>query len=322
MPFLNRKRRVSRWFFATDIHGSDRCYRKFLAAAAVYKADVLVLGGDVAGKGIVPLVETGTGHTATFQGRTEQVVAADELEVLERRINFNGLYPYRCTAAQADALGDAQTRAGVFDDLIASQVRSWAQLTEERLDDRVRCIVTPGNDDPRVVDAELATAARLESPEAEVVEVGPVLLASLGNTTPTPWHTDREYAEDELAAQIDSILRSHVDAARPFVFNFHCPPLDSGLDSAPALDEELRPVVANGQVVHCSAGSLAVREAIERHAPTVGLHGHIHESQGRVTIGRSRCFNPGSDYSSGVLKGVIVDFDAGGSCLSYLFTTG
>ena len=43
-------------FFATDIHGSEVCWRKFLNAAAFYKADLVVLGGDVTGKAMVPIV--------------------------------------------------------------------------------------------------------------------------------------------------------------------------------------------------------------------------------------------------------------------------
>ena len=43
-------------FFATDIHGSEICWRKFLNSAAFYKADMVILGGDVTGKVMVPIV--------------------------------------------------------------------------------------------------------------------------------------------------------------------------------------------------------------------------------------------------------------------------
>jgi Icc-related predicted phosphoesterase len=49
------KKRALRIFFATDVHGSDRCFRKFIAAAETYDADALILGGDIAGKGLVPI---------------------------------------------------------------------------------------------------------------------------------------------------------------------------------------------------------------------------------------------------------------------------
>jgi hypothetical protein len=55
------KQRALRIYFATDVHGSEVCFRKFLAAAKVYEADVIILGGDFAGKAIVPvLTQDGT----------------------------------------------------------------------------------------------------------------------------------------------------------------------------------------------------------------------------------------------------------------------
>jgi Icc-related predicted phosphoesterase len=317
----SRRRRTQRWFFATDVHGSDRCYRKFLAAARVYEADVLLLGGDVAGKGIVPIVRQDGLFTCTFQG--DGVSLSEEaLSELTDRIRFNGLYPYVCDEAEKEALHDEAHRDAVFGDLIAEQLKEWVALTEGRLDEGVRCIITPGNDDPGVVDEVLMSAKRIECPERKVVEVGPAQLASLGNTNRTPWATDREYGEEELAAQIDAMLEGLEPTRGACVFNFHCPPYDSGLDTAAKLDESLRPVVRGGNVVEMPVGSTAVRESIVRYQPAVALHGHIHEARGIVRIGKSQCLNPGSDYSSGVLKGALVDLDADGQYMTHMFTTG
>jgi len=61
-------------FFATDIHGSEICWRKFLNSAAFYKADMVILGGDVTGKIMVPIVATGPGHwEVTFAGQKVQL---------------------------------------------------------------------------------------------------------------------------------------------------------------------------------------------------------------------------------------------------------
>src|SRR3954467_5818143 len=93
------KKRALRMFFATDIHGSDRCFRKFLAAAKVYEANVLVLGGDVAGKAMIPLLPQGDDEYAfSFHG-ARQVVRGDELEAVHAQLNFNGFYP-RVTAPE------------------------------------------------------------------------------------------------------------------------------------------------------------------------------------------------------------------------------
>jgi Icc-related predicted phosphoesterase len=316
-----KRKRAQRWFFATDVHGSDRCYRKFLAAAKVYEADVLLLGGDVAGKGIVPLVEREDGrYDVVFQG-AEETTDARQLDAMTDRIAFNGLYPYRCSRAELKRLHDETHRDELFRLLIAEQLRRWIKATEERLDDTIRCIITPGNDDPTVVDEVLVEADRVECPERQLVQVGPVGLASLGNTNATPWHTDREYAEDELRAQIDDMLVNARDF-HALMFNFHCPPFNTGLDLAPELDDAFRPVVRNGAMRTIPVGSSAVLEAIEKYAPSVGVHGHIHESQGAVKVGSTRCYNPGSDYSSGVLKGLILDLDARGQYVDYLFTSG
>ena len=67
-----------RIFYASDIHGSDRCWRKFLNSAGFYSADALVLGADLTGKAIVPLVEGADGVVrAQFLG-SEHVLGSPE----------------------------------------------------------------------------------------------------------------------------------------------------------------------------------------------------------------------------------------------------
>ena len=70
-------------------------------------------------------------------------------------------------------------------------------------------------------------------------------------------------------------------------------------------------------------GSSAVREAIERYQPSLSLHGHVHESRGVAHIGRTVCLNPGSEYTTGTLNGVIVAFDSTtGELNDYQFVSG
>jgi uncharacterized protein len=316
-----RKRRY-RLFFATDIHGSDRCFRKFLAAAKVYEADALILGGDIAGKAVVPIIENGgSRYTYQFQGVKGEVSRRD-LEPLEERIKFNGLYPYPCDHDENERIRfDGSYRASLFERLITDQLVEWRSLAEERLSDKVRCIITPGNDDPFVIDEVLEQPGRIECPEGDTIRLGPVWLASLGNTNRTPWNTDREYDEEELAAQVDHMLAHH-SGGEPCIFNFHCPPYASTLDTVVKLDEDLRPVLYRGMPVEIPVGSKAIRTAIETYSPVVGLHGHIHEAQGVQRIGRTVCINPGSEYGSGILKGAIVDIDSSGEYIGHLLTSG
>lgn len=310
-----------RIYFATDVHGSDRCFRKFLAAAKVYEADVLLLGGDVAGKGLVP-IQAGDGMLrATVRGQVVTVPEVEE-ERLRAEINRTGFYALRADDDEiARMREDPEYLDRLFRREIVAQIGRWCDLAAERLEPEVRCIITPGNDDPFEVDAVLQAAPRIECPERELYDLGPVLLASLGDVTPTPWHTDREYSEAELAERIAAML----DAApsdRRTVVNFHCPPFGTGLDVAAELDETLKPVIRGTRPSMVSVGSKAVRDAIKRYQPVVGLHGHIHESRAAQKIGSSLCLNPGSDYSSDVLHGAVVDFAEDGGFVDFLFTTG
>ena len=66
---------------------------------------------------------------------------------------------------------------------------------------------------------------------------------------------------------------------------------------------------AGGDPVLVPVGSLAVREAIEEVQPVLSLHGHIHESRAMGSIGRTQICNPGSLYTEGALRGVIVQLD-------------
>jgi uncharacterized protein len=316
-----RRQRALRIYFATDVHGSEVCFRKFLAAAKVYEADVIILGGDFAGKAIVPVL-TENGMLRARVGGEDVTVPESEWDRLAGNLGKQGLYPVRLEAAELARLeGDPGALDRLFRDEISAQMQRWCDLAAERLDPAVRCIITPGNDDPLDADQVLAAHDRVECPELELCDLGPVTMASLGVVPTTPWNTERECSEDELGKQIDEMLEQ-VPSGRPCLLNLHCPPYASGLDEAPELDDTLKPVIRGGRPSIIPVGSHAVREAIKRYQPVVGLHGHIHESRGAQKIGRTLCVNPGSDYSSGVLRGAVIDIAQDGSCLDFLLTTG
>ena len=314
------KKRALRVFFATDIHGSDRCFRKFLAAANVYEAEALVLGGDIAGKGLVPIRSHNGSLSAKVRGEQVTVPVAEE-DRLRAEINRIGFYSVVAGDDEFERMADSAYLADAFADAIAGQVKGWCDLAADRLDDKVRCIITPGNDDPLAIDPVLRAAERIECPEGELCEIGPVLMASCGDVTPTPWNTEREFSEEELEHRLSAILDAAPKGAK-VVANFHNPPYGSGLDYAAELDKTLMPVIRGGRPSIIPVGSKAVRDVIKKYQPVVGLHGHIHESKAAQQIGKTMCFNPGSEYSSDVLRGVIVDFDAAGDYLDFLFTSG
>ena len=194
--FGRAPKRALRVYFATDIHGSDRCFRKFLAAADHYQADALILGGDIAGKALVPIRSHNGTLSATVRGEVVTVPAGEEAR-LRADINRFGFYSIVGDEAEIARLeSDQSVRDAAFERAIVEQIEGWCRLAEERLDPKVRCIITPGNDDPTAIDPVLKAAPRIESPEAELCEVGPVLLASCGLTARSALTAGKTVRED------------------------------------------------------------------------------------------------------------------------------
>lgn len=310
-------------FFASDVHGCEVCFRKFLNAAKAYGAEVLVLGGDITGKGLVPVVEEGGVYRANVFGKVWEARGRGELEKVVSAIRASGLYAVVMSRDEYEKVrGDPRLVDELFDKVMVETVRSWVRLAEEKLRGTgVKVYIMPGNDDRPVIDSALEGSDVVVNPDGRVVEIGGGLkLASLGASNPTPWATPREMPEEELYERLKSLLEEAGDPDATLL-NVHAPPYGTVLDLAPRLDGELRVVRKGGQVEMVHVGSTAVRRVIEEFQPLAGLHGHIHESKGVAKIGRTLCFNPGSDYSSGALRGVLLVVEPG-RVRSYMFTYG
>ncbi len=308
--------------YAGDVHGSERCFRKFLNAAAFYDAEVLIMGGDITGKVMTPLVEDKPGRfTATVFGRRERVKRPDDLEDLEKQIRFNGFYPYRCTPEEYDRLAaDESYREQVMTRVMVGEVVRWVGIADEKLSGTsVRCLIMPGNDDEFEIDAVLGSE-RVENPDDRVVRIGDLQLLSSAWANPTPWDSPREETEEQLAARFERIA-AELDPELPAIFNLHVPPFDTGLDTAAELDAELAVVTSGGQPNTVPVGSRAVRTFIEERQPLVSLHGHIHESRGVARLGQTVCLNPGSNYADGVLDAAVLEID-GGRIVNHQLVTG
>lgn len=297
-----------RLYYASDIHGSERLWRKFLNAAKTYSAPVIVMGGDVTGKAIVPLVQCNGGYEMGLFGRREILLDERQLEDAKTRIGANGMYPYCMDAeelARAHAMSTGEREAW-FADLMMETFERWLALADERLAGvQTRCFLMPGNDDPPAVQDAIERATRVEGCEDRIVEFGCHEMISLGYSNKTPWDSPRELDEDELYERIDGLACQLQDSSTA-IFNLHVPPYDSTLDMAPELDDELRIVMLGSEPNMIPVGSSAVRELIERYQPLLSLHGHVHESAGATKIGRTLCINPGSDYHTGRIAGCLL----------------
>lgn len=323
------KKKSTRLFFATDLHGSERTFRKFVNAGKFYEANVLVLGGDIQGKLLIPIIREANGrHRATLQGRVEHTATGEELTALTGRLDTLGFY-YKIM--EEEEFLSLSSDAGAVDRLFQEEARRklsrWVDLVEERLDGTgIRCFVTGGNDDEWDVLSALQRAGTksLVPCENEVVMIDEEhSMISIGISTPTPWKTPREVPDEELGRKIEE-MAAKVPQMNRAIFNFHDPPKDSTLDTCPMLDWSKEPpeqIIRAGQPVLHGAGSAAVRAAIEKYQPMLGLHGHIHESQAAARLGRTLSVNPGSEYGEGILRGCLVTV-AGGEVQGYQMTSG
>ena len=311
-----------RIFFATDVHGSEVCFRKFVNAATAYSADAIVMGGDITGKQLALIVRQ-NGGWRLGQGRdVETFDSQDALNAACKNLSGSGLYPIVIDHdAETVLVADRNAVETRFKQERLDRVESWMKLAEERLRPLgVPCFVSPGNDDDRDVAEIISSAGWVQNPEGRAVEVGGHEMISWGWSNPTPWDTPREQSEEDLGARLVGMAAPLRDPEAA-IFNLHVPPYQSGLDSAPALDPTLKPIVRGGHVVMRPVGSTAVRDAIEPFQPLLGLHGHVHESPAMKRIGRSTCINPGSDYRTAILRGAVVQL-ADHRVTAWTLTTG
>src|SRR2546427_13010490 len=173
---------MTKVFFATDLHGSEICWRKFLNAPGFYGASVLILGGDMTGKALIPIIRAERQDEATLQEHRYVLESEDEVQQMERRIAGHGDYPVRISR---DEVTELQADPGLVERLFQKQMQStleqWMALAKGKLEGTpVRCYVCPGNDDRPETDegivkseaGELAEGGRVEFDGGELLSTG------------------------------------------------------------------------------------------------------------------------------------------------------
>lgn len=309
-------------YYATDVHGSEICWKKFISAAKFYEVDTLILGGDMTGKAIVPIIaQAGNKHKVTLLEQETILEGPEEVEKMAKTIQNRGYYPY---VTDPDEVAYISSTPGKSDELFLKQalktVERWMEYAEQKLEGTgVQCYVCPGNDDMFEIDAVIATSKYVKLAEGRVVQLDEHHeMASTGWSNPTPWKTHREEPDEALLQRIEAVI-GQVRNIPNAVFNLHAPPYGSGLDEAPELTSDLRPTYAGRALI--SVGSRAVLQVIEKYQPLLALHGHIHEGKGTRKFRRTLCINTGSMYEQGILNGVVAELKPKGLG-NYIMVTG
>jgi Icc-related predicted phosphoesterase len=311
-----------RLFFATDVHGSEICWKKFISAGKFYEVDMLVLGGDMTGKAIVPIISQGGGrHKVTLLEQESILETPEQVNQMVAAIQNRGYYPY---LTNPDEVAEISGTPGRSDQLFLEEViktlQRWIEYADQKLaGSSIKCYVCPGNDDVFEIDDIIKTSKVIELAEGRVIPLDKHHeMLSSGWSNPTPWDTHREEPDDALIQRIEAMLPGLRDPSNA-VFSLHAPPYGSGLDEAPELTKDMRLAYAGQSLV--SVGSKAVLKVIEKYQPLLGLHGHIHEGKGTRKIKRTLCINPGSMYEQGILHGAVVELKPG-KVNSYVLTAG
>ena len=305
---------LTRILYASDFHGSEAFFRKFLSAALQYKADALLTGGDLTGKAMIPIVHQGDGrYVGHLFGRKEEPATPEELAGLKQTINNVGFYPIILEPDEAQELeADSQKMGKRFEQEMCARIRDWLVLFAEKVAPQgAHLYFLPGNDDLFSIDNVISEfeGSNVHNPDRKHYWIDEDHeLIGLSNANMTPWKCNRDTEESILAGLLDEIA-GKLEHPERAVMAIHVPPYDSGLDVCPELDGNLQIVHRGGQILMKPVGSTAVREMIERVQPLLTLHGHIHEAPGHTRIGRTLAINAGSEYAEGIMKAAIINLE-------------
>ena len=270
-------------------------FRKFVNAAPIYGADVMVLGGDVAGKAIQQIVHQPGGRwQSRFIGTDYLVQDGPELARLEKLIADHGYYPYRAEPGELEALHDEGNLDGLFLRLMRERLAEWLEIADERLRPRgVPLYFMLGNDDPAELAELLDGAPWGTNCEGKVLWIDDDHeMISWGYSNVTPGIPTGSRTEGALRAR-SSAIADQLTRPERAIYNLHPPPLGTQLDDVLNLDENLQVQAVLGQVQYAPVGSSAVRALEQERQPLLGLHGHIHELSG------IRRLRPDHDHQSG-----------------------
>lgn len=299
-----------RIFFSADAHGSTELWKKWLYVCTTHNPDVLMLCGDLTAKSLVPIIKKGSKHTCHYFDKKWELETEDEIHKLETHLASAGVLSMRCTETEVAELQKNEAKVTqIIHDAILARMEEWLDLLVSRVDTRkVIAVVMPGNDDSLDIDEVIKSYQDrgVVYPLDQVVDLMGHELISLPDVTPTPWDTTREMTEEQLEKEIDKLMQD-VKNPRQSIFNFHVPPYGTSLDQAPELTEDLKVKADFGEIFLSHVGSKAVRAALEKYQPLLGLHGHIHESDGIQKLGETTIINPGSEYEKGILRGYTIE---------------
>lgn len=287
---------------ASDLHGSNRCFRKLLGLVSETRPDMVALAGDFSGKTLIPISRQ-RDETFTYvdaDGR-HHVRSREEMAALRSEWGDHGLY-----SVEVDEIPPNVEARRLWTAACAVRLKQWFDYGAKSFPGLPVCVI-PGNDDAAAIVEVMSSHPWVKNVDCNVQIVGEYEVFGLGYSNLTPWATDRELPEDEIALRLTALGQQVGDMERAVAI-VHIPPFDSGLDSVPALrvlsDGSLRPTGSR-----VPRGSPKVREFLAEFRPLLLICGHCHSASGIAEIYGTMCVNPGSAFQRGVLLARLVVLD-------------
>jgi Icc-related predicted phosphoesterase len=312
---------LTKIIFFTDVHGSEVVYRKALNAAIIYKADILIHGGDISGKYIVPVFKINDDlYETTILGENLKT----NLKEIENRIDRIGGYLYLTNKTEWNELiKDSKKMDQIYLDLAKNKLKKWLKLAEDHLKPKnIKFYANIGNDDHEDLEKIIEESSFVINPNKKIIKIDQYHeMLSLSYANITPWNCYGDRDEETLFKILDDLAKK-LENPSSSIFNLHCPPFETNIDLAPKLDKDLKPIyIAGGEPEFTHVGCKAVKDIIKKYEPLIGLHGHIHESNGFDKIGKTTVFNPGSEYTASIIKVLLINLSEK-KLESYMFLNG
>ncbi len=298
-----------RILFVSDLHSSADVWQKAIENAISNKVDLLILAGDHTGKYLVPIYPKDLGWASFY--REKEYIFESKSEVRQFRTNLEGIgiYTKDMNFDEIEMMKkDKSYFNQIFDEVIIEHFeklfRDLEKITNQA---KNKILISLGNDDPFYLNEIFD---KLENDQIfigheNIVEIGENHFVNFEYSPPTPWSTPRELSEKKIEKKLNALIED-VTNKEKMIFNLHCPPYKTTLDMVPKLDNNLKPVTKGGDVLYNHIGSTSIRKIIEKCQPICSFHGHVHERPGKIEIGKTYCFNPGSEYDQGIFKGYII----------------
>lgn len=311
-------RDIKRILFATDLHGSNVVFKKMLLFGKSIPADIIVMGGDIAGKILIPIVGGPEEYKLNFHGQILTVHMGKELQDITAKIANEGNYSRVMRQEEFQTLkDDSNLLNSYFQQAAEERVKEWIETADNSLDGTgISVLISGGNDDTqKLVDTVVDSKSVVNVDQKVYTSYEPFTMVNVGFSNPTPFSTPREVQEDFLEDKIEQLMEGIAVEQDHLILNIHVPPYDTTLDIAPKVlvgsDGSLSMSMRGGEAEMVHVGSTAVRKIIEKYQPTLALHGHIHESRAAEKIGKTLCINPGSAYTEGTLNSAIINIRDG-----------